>query len=177
MITYVTTYLSEEHEVIQNTERATELSEINTFEKTIVYKYTKDAFQELNQDLLKNGGQNDSPFGTFLEMTLDKLPSYRDIVYRGTFLSPKALEKYTTALEKGTDVTEHSFFSTSKSRSIAEGFGTTLLRIVSKNGKEIEKISKFGIHENPNEQEVLFKLNSTFSVLSIEGNLITLEEI
>lgn len=177
MENYIKTHLHNEFLKILKSDRKRELPEINIYEKTLIYKYSADGYMELNQNLMESDGNNNSIFGILLEQALNKLPSYKSLVYRGAFLLTFDLNKYKMALQSNSIITEHSFLSATKSRMIANNFGTTLFIIISKNGKEIEKISKFGIHGKTNEQEVLFKPNSIFKVLSVINDIITLEEI
>lgn len=97
-------------------------------------------------------------------------------------LSSTELEKYVEAYTSNRAVSEPTFVSASKSRLTAMAFnGNTLFRIFSKTGKAIEKIAKFGVHNPPNEKEVLFRPNRAFRILEIEEELsrtiITMEEV
>lgn len=49
---------------------------------------------------------------------------------------------------------------------MAFGKGTKFV-MYSKTGKEIEKITKFGKHNPPNEKEVLFMSGKSFNILEI----------
>ena len=89
---------------------------------------------------------------------------------------------YIDAEKQGGTVTEHSFISTSKSQLTANGYGrNTRFQIYSRTGKEIEKFAKFGLHNPPNEKEVLFRSGRSFNILEItnEGDytLIIIEEV
>lgn len=175
---YVNKYLYRELKVIQTSHRATENIELNLFEKAIIYKYSEDGFEELNS--LLRGGNKINEFGTYLTDALDKLPNYNLLCYRATKISN--LDKYYDALRKGTTITEKSFLSCTKSRLIAFLYSQSpLFIILSKHGKDIEKIAKFGINSGQNEKEILFKPNSKFRVLDIQEDesrfTITLEEV
>jgi hypothetical protein len=174
---YSKQHLSVELSLIQTTGRVKELPMIDIYEKAIIYKYSNDGYEVLNEELRNNGGQNNSEFGILLERCLNKLPNYQGLVYRGVFLTENEFKKYSHAMQNSVLVTETTFVSTTKSRLLAMEFGTTLFRIISKSGKEIEKIATFGIYSPPSEQEVLFKPNRSFRVLEIINDLITLEEI
>ena len=58
--------------------------------------------------------------------------------------------------------------------------GNVLFRMFSRTGKDIKKITKFGINDSPNEKEVFFSSNKTFRILDITKEstytLITMEE-
>lgn len=98
------------------------------------------------------------------------------MVFRGAQTSYCDVERYIKAYESKTIVTEPHFLSASKFQIIAQGFGRVLFKIYGKNGKNIEKISKF-----EREKEVLFKRNTSFRVLKVTNNgfstIITLKEI
>ena len=74
---------------------------------------------------------------------------------------------YQDAFKTGEILIEYGFTSASQSRSIAEQFGEIILDISSKNGKPIEKLTKFGASVMDNEQEVLFESSSKFIVRNI----------
>lgn len=173
---YTKQFLTVELTIIESTKRIDELLILNVFEKAIIYKYSNDGYENLNE-ILRNESQNNSEFGLLLEKCLNKLPNYTGLVYRGVFLNQEEKNKYLLAMTNNSPIIENTFVSTTKSRLIAMGFGTTLFRIYSKSGKEIEKIATFGLHNPPSEQEVLFKPNKSFRVLEVQDDLITLEEI
>lgn len=174
---YTNQFLTAELAIVESTNRMNEVPVLNIFEKAIIYKYSNDSYENLNEILRNNKGQNNSEFGILLEKCLNKLPNHKGLVYRGVFLNPEEKNRYLLAMANNSPIIENTFVSTTKSRLIAMGFGTTLFRIYSKSGKEIEKIATFGLHNPPSEQEVLFKPNKSFRVLEVEDNLITLEEI
>jgi len=167
---------------ITNSERLKELPKLNVYEKAIVFKYSNDGFEDLNESLRINKGKNLTEFGKLLDTVLLKLSDFEGLVFRKVFLSKSELEKYIAAYKEKKIITEQTFISTSKSRLIAMEFkGNTFFRIYSKTGKEIEKIAKFGIHSPPNEKEVLFAPNKQFQVLEVNElesyTLVTMEEI
>ena len=127
-------------------------------------------------------GEEINDFGTYLNSSLNKLQRFEELVYRGVNLSKTELNRYINSFNKNLLVTEFSFISTSKSRLIAMSFnGNVLFRIFSRTGKDIEKITKFGINGPYNEKEVLFHTNRKFRILDIKKeiaySLITMEEI
>jgi len=179
---YSKKYLKNEINEIQRRKAYKEISVLTIYEEAIIYKYSNDGFESLNENLRKTNGKNDSEFGKLLNSALSKLENYIGLVFRGVNLTENEINKYIAANKDDNILIEPTFISTSKSRLIAMEYrGNTLFRIFSKRGKEIEKIAKFGAHNPQNEREVLFKPNSGFKVLEIinESNytLITIEEI
>lgn len=157
-------------------------SQLDVYEKTLIYKYTSDGFEELNV-LLRRGGRNE--YENYLNAALDKLPNYQGFVYRGIDLELSEMDVYKTAYANDSIVTEPAFTSTSKRKFLSFPFDrtNTLFIISSKKGKEIENMSFYGVNkgENQNENEVLFKSKTAFSVLNIRQDglrvVIELEEI
>lgn len=174
---YVTQFLLPELGEINSSKIKNEAKILDIYEKTIIYKYTNDGYEDLNRKLRLSNGNNDTDFGKLLDKAILKLPDYIGLVYRGVYLNDVQIERYRLALKNNLTISEPTFVSTSKSVIIAKGFGNALFRIVSKSGKLIENISNFGIHKPPNEQEVIFRPNRKFKVLEIDNNIITLEEI
>ena len=162
---------------------AKEITELTDYEKAIIYNYTEDGYI-VNEILRDSKGNKTTVFSSHLNNVLEKLPSLKDtdaVVYRGISNRNSVLKYYQNALEKNLILTEYGFISASKSKRVAYQFGQTLLIIFSKNGKSIQNISKFGIESPFNEQEVLFKSGSQFTVLDIEkennNNIIILQEL
>lgn len=177
---YVETHLLHELKIVQNSHRQSLLTELNIYEKSVIYKYTSDGYEDLNSRLREGLGINE--FGKHLTQALEKLPDYTLLCYRATKVSGDSIEKYISAMKKETIITEKSFLSCSKSKYIALAFSSSpLFVILSKRGKDIEKIAKFGIESGQNEKEILFKPNSKFRVLNIKEEhkrvTITLEEV
>lgn len=177
---YVQDHLARELEEIKNSNRNNYIEELNEFEKAIIYHYTDDGYEFLNETLRDGGSITE--FGKYLNYSLNKLPNYKLLCYRTIKCSKTKLKKYYDALDKDTVIVEKSFLSCSKSRILSQYFSDSPLFIIkSKRGKEIEKIAKFGIDSSENEKEILFMSNSKFKVLEIneENNriIITLEEI
>lgn len=147
------------------------ITNLDDYEKTIVYKYTESYYETLNEALLTGKTttfiQN---FADFLNFVLDKLPDYVGVVYRGVNLSLIEHQRYIDALNKNTFVEEHAFLSCSKSLLTASLFskGSTIFQISSNQGKHIEDLSYFGNCNPLNEKEVIFKSSTKFVVLDIE---------
>ncbi|MDC8001973.1 ADP-ribosyltransferase [Aequorivita todarodis] len=178
---YVEKYLPEILGEILSTFRKNEIPELSNAEKALIYKYSDDEYEFVNQYLrINNGRLND--FGKLLDISLDKLPNYRKLCFRAVHLKPNELKKYIDAFESSNKIIEHSFLSCSSSRLIAMQFNhNVLFRIQSKKGKDIQKIAKFGIESGQNEKEILFKANTVFYVLDVRKEnaktLITLQEV
>jgi NAD:arginine ADP-ribosyltransferase len=157
----------------------TTITQLTDHEKVLVYKYTLDAYEDLNEDLRAG---KESEFELYLNAVLVKLPDFKDLVYRGSALSKAQIARYQTALEQKEKLTELGFTSASKSRQVAEMFskGNTIFRIISKTGKAIEELSFHGVQSPQNEKEVLFRSKTNFKVLGVKEEngkfLITLEE-
>jgi ADP-ribosyltransferase exoenzyme len=179
---YSKTHLLQELHEIENSNRNIELPILTLYEKSLIYKYSSDGYININEELRTSEGKAINSYGKLLVKALSKLPNYEGIVYRGANLAKNELERYKKALKTNTPITEYSFVSTSKARLIAMAFnGNCLFRIVSKSGKEIDKIAKFGVHGHPDEKEVLFNPNCEFEILAITNEttytLITMEEL
>jgi hypothetical protein len=169
---YASIHLEKEISIIKNSYRNDFLNELTIFEKAIIYKYSEDGYDDLNEKLRVNKGNNIPIFGALLAECLDKLPDFDEIAYRGVNLTPTEFRKYKDALKSNDIITEHFFLSSSSSIHIGNSYGSTLFKIFSQKGKEIDKISKF-----PNEKEVVFRFNSKFRVFEIENNYINLIEV
>lgn len=102
-----------------------------------------------------------------IDASLDKLPKYEGIVYRGTDLPPNVLAKY----RSGATVTEDSFTSTSASKSAAFT-GNVRFKIFSRTGRSVSAYSQY-----PSEDEVLFKHGTKFVVRSRSFDLKTGETV
>lgn len=181
---FVNKYFGEALKAFQKEGIAQEISNLSIFEKTIIYKYALDYYEDLNYNL-RYGRLTpvQQLFAKFLNEALDKLPNYEGFVYRGVRLSQSKIKKYEDALASGTPIVEKGFSSTSTSSSVAEQFsgGEVIFYIESSRGKSIELLSHYGTHNSQNEKEILFKSETTFSVLGIKQigtkTIITLEEI
>jgi hypothetical protein len=150
------------------------MPKISFQEKHIIYQYTDDMHEWLNDSIIKNNGDNVTAKGKELYKALYKLPNYEGVVFRGSFLNQTQKMRYQNAFNQKRPIIEHQFFSTSLSRLIAEMYSKndTVYEIYSFTGKSIEKFSKFGKESGQNEQEILFLPNTAFEV--VEFN--TLEE-
>lgn len=180
---YALKALGLEVQEICRTDRKSVLNVLSKYEKAIIYKYSVDGYIEENEILRSSEGKSITDFGIALQQSLSKLPNYnRDVVYRCVKLTNLELHRYIDAFNNSKLIVEHAFVSTSKSESIADSFEAPVKFIIlSKTGKAIEEIAKFGKFNTSNEQEVLFMAGTSFQVLDIqtEGKrtLITMEEL
>jgi len=133
---YATTYLEREIKIIQTSHRKDVLTQLNVFEKAIIYKYTEDGFDDLNETLRISKGEKITLFGTLLAECLDKLPDFDEIAYRGINLTSIEFQKYLNAFENGESITEHFFISSSSSIYVGNSYGTVLFKIFSQKGKK-----------------------------------------
>lgn len=161
-----------------------DITDLNDYEKTLVYVYTQGYHEELNEALLsgKLSGTM-SIFCTHLNNALEKLTSYIGLVHRGIELTPVEIKRYKDAYDNKMDIIEPAFVSSSESIQIANEFSkrSVLFEIFSQHGKLIEAISFYGIKNPRNEREVLFRSSTKFKVLKVEtkidgSTLIILEE-
>lgn len=144
---------------------------VSEIEAVSVVGYTDILFNLLNMTAIQ-GVKNEAveEISTMLEKALDRLPKYDGTVYRGMSLMPKdPLLKTFEDVSSGDEIKFPSFTSTSKDKSRAEGFVKKILgegvffEIQPKSGSDISGLSLY-----PEENEVLFKRNTTFEVLSNE---------
>jgi len=163
---YVLTYLPEEYaEVLA---RGSVLPPLDELECTIVYKYSKDGYIDLNGWLRDQKNEGLPEFGEHLRGSLVKLPSYKGLAYRGVNLTTGQMQLYQDHLKSGKPLKEHPFLSTSRRRTLAMQFGIRPLFIIhSKNGKLVENYTRFGTGSPFNESEVIFLNSSTFIVADI----------
>lgn len=151
-------------------------SDILTKEEiAVIYAYTDDINEGLNEQLRRDLGEIKTEFGKELSRILGKLSNFEGQVFKGASLNKSRLAVYENASDNDTPVIHHAFESTSKSELTAKGFmrnsrtdAKVLFVIFSKFGKDIEKYSKYDSLSGQNEKEVLFRPNSSFEVLSIE---------
>ncbi len=95
--------------------------EMRPAETLSINKYTDTFFHRINT-YLRNKKGNIDIYEKYIEVTnsgLDKLPSYKGTVYRGSDLPPEVINKYKKAAETGEPYTENYYLSTSKERESA----------------------------------------------------------
>jgi hypothetical protein len=159
---YANKYLENELKIIENSDRKIISPELTIFEKAIIYKYSEDGYQDLNEKLRISQGANIPIFGKLLSECLDKLPNFLRNVYRSTNLTDEEYNRYLMANLNDKLIIESFFISASRSQLIGNQFGNFRFEIFSQTGKCIESISKFS-----DEKEVVFNYNTTFKVVSI----------
>jgi hypothetical protein len=178
---YVEEHLSSELKAVNKLSFVTDISVLTTHEKALIYKYSVDGYESMNESLRDNNGTITTAFGIHLLSTLKKLPAFAGLLYKGVNLNEAQLKQYEDAYISRQPVLIPAFQSASKSKLIASQFGQVLVLIYSRTGKDVEKLTKFGKGHPQNEKEVLFLPNCSFRVLEVtkeEGKtLITLEEL
>jgi len=175
---FVKNRLSSELQELKNKGIGQANSQLNDFEKTLIYYYSLEGYQSINENL-REGLISD--YESHLNDALAKLPNHEGLVYRGIELSKTQIDYYIDSFESKSTINELAFISCSTSLLIAHNYGNTTMTIVSKTGKMIENLSFYGLNSGQNEKEVLFQSKTTFKVLDVEQendyiNLI-LEEI
>ncbi len=126
-------------------------------EASTIVAYSSSAYEKTN-DALRAGVMDEATWKHVnkLNSALDKLPSHRGEVTRGTHLDEEMISLY----KPNMIVEERGFTSTST----GEGFGGNVkFKITSKSGKDIKKLST---HQSEN--EILFKSGTRFKVSKVE---------
>ena len=77
---YVLKNLSQELDQVKKLKNFSNDTELNEFEKTIIWHYSDDGYESLNE-ILRQGGTI-SDFGKHLNFVLDKLSDYRLLCFR-----------------------------------------------------------------------------------------------
>jgi hypothetical protein len=176
---FVHNRLAAEFDIVSRHKSNESISVLTNEEKTLIYKYTDDGFYV--NERLREDGQIKIPFAEYLDFALSKLPDYQGIVFRGAKLTRIEIERHRAASKADTVLIYPSFLSCTLNKGIARKFGTVIYQIYVKNGKLIEKISKFDGVFNPNEYEVLLRKSSKLLITGFkeEDNyiIITAEEI
>lgn len=84
---------------------------LTIYEKAIIYKYTDDGFETLNEGLRKSKGAYINELGRYLTEVLTKIPSVNDLAFRGVDLTQNQLGRYLNAFQNETLITEYCFIS------------------------------------------------------------------
>lgn len=168
-------------DVLQKIERdniGESITELNIYEKALIYYYSIDGYEQLNEDL-RDGKPND--YEVYLNQALDKLPDYKRLVFRGVDLTQGQIDEYQKACSEGELVVKSAFVSASQSYFIAQQFsrGSVVFEILSMTGKAIGQLSFY--QDSQSENEILFKSKCKFRVLTVDDSqhfvTIYLEEI
>jgi hypothetical protein len=157
---YANKYLENELKIIENSDRKIISPELTIFEKAIIYKYSEDGYQDLNEKLRISQGANIPIFGKLLSECLDKLPNFVDNIYRGVDLTTNEYNRYLEAYLNDEIINEPFFISTSRSILVGNQFGNIHFEIFCQTGKNIEHIAK-----HPMEKEILLSNNCKFRVV------------
>ncbi|WP_259015364.1 ADP-ribosyltransferase [Emticicia fluvialis] len=167
-------YLEKEIRIVERF--SNEYPFLSIHEKAVIYKYTEDGYESLNEQLRVSNGLNISEFGVHLKNALDKIPSEFNLAFRGVNLNKSQLKSYLEAYHSGELIGEHSFISASLNENLAWAFGRVRFTILSRNWKNISIIAK-----HLDEKEVVLCYNKKFKVLSYDSENgyyeITLEEV
>lgn len=70
---YVNEYLEKEITIVERFNHAYPF--LSLYEKAIIYKYTEDGYENLNELLRNSNGVNINEFGIHLKNVLEKIPS------------------------------------------------------------------------------------------------------
>lgn len=161
---YANKYLENELKIIEGSNRKIVLPELTIFEKAIIYKYSEDGYQDLNEKLRISNGAILPIFGKLLAETLKKLPNFVDNIYRGVNLTKDEYGRYLEAFFNNEIICEPFFISTSRSIFVGNQFGNVHFEIFCRTGKNIERIAK-----HPLEKEILLSNNAKFRVVIPNG--------
>lgn len=147
-------------------------------ETTAIVAYVSNGHKELNKALRSGKLTSDtSEFSRQINSALDKLPTESGTVYRGATLSNDQIESY----KPGSTIEEKGFTSTSNTKEGAKGAtetqethgkDNTYFEIQSKNARFLSGFSGY-----EGEEELLFKSNTKFKVISNNGKKIVMEEV
>lgn len=146
------------------------LTKLSKTDMMWITKYTSSSSYTIN-DALRSGVVLDDELSQFkngLNLALDKLPKYIDVVYRSvsdTFMDEVVFNK-----EHSVGETIYYKAFTSSSKKIYDERMKYQFIIESKTGRDISLINK-------GEQEVLFKTDCEFVITRREGNTIYMEEV
>jgi len=154
------------------------VTELNTYEKALIYYYSIDGYEQLNEDL-RDGKPNE--YEVYLNEALDKLPDYERVIFRGADLTQRQIDEYEKCCLEGELIIKPAFISASQSYFIAQQFskGSVVFEIKSLTGKAIGQLSFY--QGSQNENEILFKSKCKFKVFAVDKSqhfvTIFLEEI
>lgn len=93
------------------------------YEKTLIYKYTGEGYDSLNEKL-REGKQDE--YEDQLNRFFDKLPNFEGVVYRGINLASKQIATYQSAEKNNSIIVEKAFTSSTASVITATLYGNTI---------------------------------------------------
>lgn len=131
-------------------------------EGAAIYAYTTNLYKKINPKM-RSGKltKADEGFISVVQQGLAKLPAFEGVTYRRVDLAKVDLSRY----QVGEVVTENAFTSSSKKQGLNHFDGYVEFEIIGKNGKQIEKLSKY-----PQQYEVLFGEKTKFAVTDYQEN-------
>jgi ADP-ribosyltransferase exoenzyme len=140
-------------------DRPSQLDTLHPHDLSALADYTGSGYRDLN-DALRSNAVDASQHARIeaIKNALQKLPTYRGPVVRGTDLSPEVLAQY----RPGAVITEKAFLSTTTNPAVARSTafsGNVEFRIVSFTGRDVSSVSMF-----PGEREILFPPGTHFFV-------------
>lgn len=96
--------------------------ELSIYEKALIYKYSNDGYEDLNENLRVSKGRT-TDYGRLLNQCLNKLLNFGGLVHRCVNLTTAELQVYIDAEHQNIVVIEYPFISTSKSELTAHSYG------------------------------------------------------
>jgi len=134
---------------------------MTNYTKTPIYDYTGDGYERINIGLRKKAKIKNE---YFINYGLRKLKKFSGETYRSAVLDESIIKSYLKNFENSQPIIELAFLSSTKNFRIATGSfpGNVIYKIVSKNGKNVTKISM-----HPYEDEVLFSSKTRFKISNI----------
>lgn len=158
---YATTYLPDEIRLVEQ-RNSSESDKLTSYEQAIIYKYSNDGDEAVNEFLRLKPDRPATEFIDLLTQSLTKLPDHTGLVFRGVNLTPGELTNYLQAADTEEIIVKPFFISASISKAIAYQFGRVVFRLFSKRGKYVDGMTRF------NEKEVICVHHTAFNVLSTE---------
>lgn len=161
---FVTQRLPDYLRKVEKDDIGKDITELNVYEKTLIYYYSIEGYLQLNEDL-RDGKENE--YEHHLNQALGKLPNYQGTVFRGSELNPWEIDFYRQAEKDDLEIVDLAFASASTSKYVAQEFskGSVIFSIASKTGKSVEKLSFHG-----HEKEILFQSKCRFRLIAIDDS-------
>ena len=136
--------------------------ELSDDEQYALNQYIGSESYKINEILRNNLGltKQQKELLSNLDKMLDKMPNYEGIVQRSLMLDNESLSRFLKTHKTGRIIKYNQYISTTTGTRYNE-LSNIELHIKSKTGKDIRKFNK-------EEQEILFKRNTTFKVIKTE---------